>query len=96
MYVDFTARWCATCQANKRLVFHDDEVLKYFADHKVATLRADWTNRDPRITTELAAYNRSAVPFNLIWVPGKDQPVILPEILTATTVLDALKGAEKG
>jgi thiol:disulfide interchange protein DsbD len=96
VYVDFTARWCATCQANKRLVFHDDDVLKYFAEHKIATLRADWTNRDPRITAELAAYNRSAVPFNLIWVPGRDQPVVLPEILTATTVLDALKAASKG
>ena len=31
VYVDFTARWCATCQANKKLVFHSDDVLKYFA-----------------------------------------------------------------
>jgi thiol:disulfide interchange protein/DsbC/DsbD-like thiol-disulfide interchange protein len=91
VYVDFTARWCATCQTNKRLVFHDDEVLKYFADHKIATLRADWTNRDPRITAELAKYNRSAVPFNLIWLPGKPQPVVLPELLTASTVLGFLK-----
>jgi thiol:disulfide interchange protein DsbD len=96
VYVDFTARWCATCQANKRLVFHDDDVLKYFADHKIATLRADWTNRDPRITQALASYGRSAVPFNLIWVPGRDQPVILPEILTASTVLDALNTSSKG
>jgi thiol:disulfide interchange protein/DsbC/DsbD-like thiol-disulfide interchange protein len=91
VYVDFTARWCATCQTNKRLVFHNDEVLKYFADHKIATLRADWTNRDARITAELAKYNRSAVPFNLIWLPGKTQPVVLPELLTASTVLDYLK-----
>ncbi len=91
VYVDFTARWCATCQTNKRLVFHDDDVLKYFAAHKVATLRADWTNRDPLITAELAKYNRSAVPFNLIWFPDRDQPTVLPEILTASTVLNALK-----
>ncbi len=94
VYVDFTARWCATCQTNKKLVFHSDDVLKYFADHKIATLRGDWTNKDPRITAALAAYNRSAVPFNLIWVPGKDAPVILPEILTPSTVLDALKTAD--
>jgi thiol:disulfide interchange protein DsbD len=94
VYVDFTARWCATCQANKRLVFHDDDVLKYFAEHKIATLRGDWTNRDPRITEALASYGRSAVPFNLIWVPGREQPVILPEILTASTVLEALKTAQ--
>ncbi len=91
VYVDFTARWCATCQANKKLVFHSDDVLKYFADHKIATLRGDWTNKDPRITAELAAYNRSAVPFNLIWMPGRTEPVILSELLTPGTVLDALK-----
>ncbi len=91
VYVDFTARWCATCQTNKKLVFHSEEVLRYFADKKIATLRADWTNKDPRITAELAAYDRSAVPFNLIWLPGKDKPVLLPEALTPGTVLDALK-----
>jgi thiol:disulfide interchange protein DsbD len=91
VYVDFTAKWCFTCQTNKTAVFHSGDVLKYFADHNIATLRGDWTSRDPRITAELAAYNRSAVPFNVIWMPGKDQPVILPEILTPGTVLDALK-----
>jgi thiol:disulfide interchange protein/DsbC/DsbD-like thiol-disulfide interchange protein len=91
VYVDFTARWCATCQANKKLVFHDDDVLKTFAAKKIVTLRADWTNKDPRITAALAAYNRSAVPFNLIWMPGQQEPVILPEILTPGTVLAALK-----
>ena len=96
VYVDFTAKWCATCQANKKLVFHSDDVLKYFADKKVATLRADWTNKDPRITAELAAYNRSAVPFNVIWIPGKNDPVILPELLTPGIVLDALKRNESG
>ena len=91
VYVDFTARWCATCQTNKKLVFGSAAVLKLFADKKIATLRADWTNKDPRITAELAAYQRSAVPFNVIWLPGKDTPVLLPELLTPRIVLDAVK-----
>jgi thiol:disulfide interchange protein DsbD len=91
VYVDFTARWCATCQANKKLVFHSDDVLKEFAAKNIATLRADWTNQDPLITAELARYHRSAVPFNLIWFPGKDEPTLLPELLTPGIVLDALK-----
>ena len=90
VYVDFTARWCATCQANKRLVFHSDEVLRRFHDKSVATLRGDWTSRDPRITAELAHYQRSAVPFNVVWLPGRDRPVILPELLTPAIVLDAV------
>ncbi len=91
VYVDFTARWCATCQANKKLVFHSDDVLRYFAEKKIVTLRGDWTNKDARITAELGAYNRSAVPFNLIWFPGKKDPVLLPELLGPSVVLEALK-----
>jgi thiol:disulfide interchange protein/DsbC/DsbD-like thiol-disulfide interchange protein len=92
VYVDFTARWCATCQTNKKLVFHNDDVLRTFADKKIVTLRADWTNQDPAITAELAKYQRSAVPFNVIWHPGKTDPHILPELLTPGIVLDAVKG----
>ncbi len=91
VYVDFTARWCATCQANKRLVFHSEEVLKVLRERNVATLRGDWTNKDPQITAELAKYNRSAVPFNVIWFPGKTEPVALPELLTPEIVLKALR-----
>ena len=91
VYVDFTARWCFTCQTNKKVVFSSSDVLAYFASQKIATLRGDWTNKDPRITAELARYGRSAVPFNVIWVPGKPEPVILPELLTPGVVLDAFK-----
>ncbi len=90
IYVDFTARWCATCQANKKLVFHSSDVLKTFADKKIVTLRGDWTNQDPQITAELAKYQRSAVPFNVVWLPGHDAPEILPELLTPGKVLAAV------
>ncbi|HTB81052.1 MAG TPA: protein-disulfide reductase DsbD domain-containing protein [Opitutaceae bacterium] len=90
IYVDFTARWCATCQANKKLVFHDAAVLKTFHDKKIATLRADWTNADPRITAELARFGRSAVPFDLLYLPGESEPKTLPELLTPGIVLKAL------
>jgi thiol:disulfide interchange protein DsbD len=91
IYVDFTARWCATCQANKKLVFGSDEVRRVFAEKKFATLRGDWTNRDPKITAELARWNRSAVPFDLVYLPGRPEPVPLPELLTAGMVLDAVR-----
>jgi thiol:disulfide interchange protein DsbD len=94
VYVDFTARWCATCQANKGVVFHSPEILRTFKDEGIATLRGDWTNRDPQISAELARYNRDAVPFDLIWFPGKSDPVILPEILTPGIVLSALKSRD--
>ncbi len=90
VYVDFTARWCATCQANKRLVFHSADVLREFREKHIATLEGDWTNKDAQITAELAKYHRAAVPFNLIWVPGRADPILLPEILTPSAVLGAI------
>lgn len=94
VYVDFTARWCATCQSNKLAVFHDDAVLAEFARRGVVLLRGDWTNRDARITEELARWNRSAVPFNLLYAPGAaTAPVVLPELLTGGKVLAALAEA---
>ncbi len=91
IYVDFTARWCATCQANKRLVFGSTEVKRVFHERGIVTLKGDWTNHDPAITAELARFGRSAVPFNLLYKPGSAEPVALPELLTAATVLEALK-----
>ncbi|MEI6107043.1 MAG: thioredoxin family protein [Opitutae bacterium] len=93
VYVDFTARWCATCQTNKAAVFHDQAVLTELQRKNVVLLRGDWTNRDPKITAELARWNRSAVPFNLIYAPGKPDPVVLPELLTAGKVLESFAQA---
>ncbi len=91
VYIDFTARWCATCQVNKRVAFSSAAVIRAFQNNNVATLVADWTNQDPAITEALAEYGRSAVPFNIIYFPGRDEPVILPEILTPDIVLSRLK-----
>jgi thiol:disulfide interchange protein DsbD len=92
VYVDFTARWCATCQTNKKVVFSSAEVLATFADRNVVALKADWTNQDARITAELAKWNRSAIPFNLIYRADRPEPQVLPELLTPQIVLDALTG----
>ncbi len=91
IYVDFTARWCATCQTNKKLVFGSDEVRQVFADRKIVALKADWTNKDSAITEELAKWNRSAVPFNLVYLPGETEPQVLPELLTPSIVLAAFE-----
>ncbi len=93
VYVDFTARWCVTCQTNKAAVFSSNQVRQAIADREVVLLKADWTHRDPRISEELARFGRSAVPFNLVYGPGLEEPVILPEILTPGTVLEALAAA---
>ena len=93
VYVDFTARWCATCQTNKAAVFHSDAVLAELKKRDAVLLRGDWTNRDPKITAELARWNRSAVPFNLIYAPGRPDPVVLPELLSPGKVIEGFAKA---
>jgi len=89
VFVDFTAAWCVSCQANKRLVLTRAEVEQAFVQKRVTLMRADWTNRDERITQTLSAMNRSGVPVYVLHAPGK-APQLLPELLTTGIVKDAL------
>lgn len=93
IYVDFTARWCATCQVNKKVVFGNRKVTDYFHDQNIVALKADWTNADPKITEALAKWGRSAVPFNLVYPAGAGTktPIEMPELLTPKIVLDAFQ-----
>jgi thiol:disulfide interchange protein DsbD len=90
VFVDFTAAWCVTCQANKRLVLSSSAVKRAFADKRVVLMRADWTNRDAAITQELARFKRNGVPLYVLY-DGKGGASILPELLTERTVLDRLE-----
>lgn len=85
VYIDFTAKWCLTCQVNKR-VYKDAGLQKLIAEKKVVLLKADWTNEDPRITEALSALGKAAVPVNVLYLPGQDAPVILPELLSVENV----------
>ena len=64
--------------------------LQDFAARGVLLMRADWTLRDAVITEELRRLGRSGVPVYALHVPGAAAPVLLPEILSATGVREAL------
>jgi Thiol:disulfide interchange protein len=92
VYVDFTARWCATCQLNKR-VYADTELRERIVDKNVALLKADWTLYDERITSTLRSeFNKAAVPVTVLYAPGDTQGNLLPDILTVDNVSEALDG----
>ena len=92
IFVDFTADWCITCKANERFAIDTTSVRNAFAQRKVIMLRADWTNGDPAITEILKQHGRAGVPMYLVYPGGKNrEPAVLPELITAQTVLDALK-----
>ena len=90
VFVDFTAAWCVTCQVNKRLVLNRDSVQTRFRDRNIVLMVADWTNRDPEISLALDSLGRSGVPVYVMYPAGGGQPILLPELLTETLVLDAI------
>ena len=96
VFVDFTAAWCVTCQYNKRSALADPAVLADFAAQNVLLLRADWTRRDPDITQELARLGRSGVPVYALYGPGATTPTLLPELLRASALRQAIAAMQTG
>ena len=94
VYIDFTAKWCWTCQVNKR-VYPDPHLQELFKKYSIVTLKADYTNEDDAIKQAFTALGRGAVPVNALYIPGVKEPHVLPEILTVDNVSEALKKLEK-
>ncbi|MES2923460.1 MAG: protein-disulfide reductase DsbD domain-containing protein [Verrucomicrobiota bacterium] len=80
VYIDFTAQWCATCQVNKKRAY-TAEVIALMKQKGIVALKADKTSPDPKIDAKLEELGRSAIPVNVLIVPGKD-PVVTPELLS--------------
>ena len=93
VFVDVTADWCLTCKANKALVLNTDAINEAFDQQNIVLLKADWTAPDDRITAYLASFDRYGIPFNIVYGPGATDGVILPELLTQNTVLEAIEKA---
>ncbi|MFT3727576.1 MAG: protein-disulfide reductase DsbD family protein [Terricaulis sp.] len=93
VFVNFTAAWCVTCQVNELGVLRSARVMEGFRDRGVIYLEADWTNPNPDIAAALAAQGRAGVPLYLYYPPGNAAPVVLPQVLSEQTVLNAISVA---
>ena len=93
VFVDVTADWCITCQANKKLVLNRGAVAGRLSDADLVAMRADWTRPDEGIARYLASHGRYGIPFNMVYGPGAPQGITLPELLTEGAMLEALDRA---
>ncbi|MAP93591.1 MAG: cytochrome C biogenesis protein, partial [Ponticaulis sp.] len=93
VFVDFTASWCVTCQVNKRTTLQSGSVQKAFEDQDVTLLIADWTSRDKTIADELAKFGRAGVPLYLYYPKSGGDPVILPQILSPSLVIETVSSS---
>jgi thiol:disulfide interchange protein DsbD len=90
VFVNLTASWCVTCLVNERIALDTDVVRQAFAERGIVPLKGDWTNQNPEITKFLQQFGRSGVPLYLFYPSKGGEPVMLPQILTAANVLDAI------
>jgi len=97
VFVDFTADWCVTCQANKKTSIEITSVKEKLAAIGAISFLGDYTYEDAAIAVELKKYGRAGVPLVVIFpADPKAEPIVLPEILTPGIVLEALdKAASK-
>ncbi len=92
LYVDFTAAWCLTCQANKPSLY-SEKVREYFEKNGIELLVADWTSRNDETARELAKFGRAGVPLNVFYPKGGGKPVVLPALLTPEIIIDSIDKA---
>jgi thiol:disulfide interchange protein len=93
--VDFTANWCPNCKWNSKWAIETDAVANLVKSNEVTPLLADWSKPSDDIQQMLNRLRVNSIPCLAIWPAAEpDEKVIkLPDLLTETKVLDALKQA---
>ena len=90
VFVDATAAWCISCLVNEETSLKREAVRAAFAKRNIAYLVADWTNRNPEGTALLTSHGRAGPPLYLYYAENAAAPVVLPQILTESIVLEAI------
>lgn len=92
--VDFTADWCLSCKTNEKLALNTPETLERIKQHKVVTLKADWTDGSPEITQWLEAFDSVSVPLTVIFPAGDPlHPIVIRDLYAKSELLRKLDEA---
>ena len=93
VFVDVTADWCLTCKVNKSTTLSRDPIASLLEQDGIDPMRADWTRTDDAIRAYLNDHGRYGIPFNAVYGPGAPEGILLPEILLADDVIEAIERA---
>ena len=91
VFIDFSAEWCLTCKTNETAVLFQDDIYEAFMERNVELLVGDNTKKNEIIGEWLRRFGRAGVPLYVFYIPGKDDPITLPELITKEMVLNMLK-----
>ena len=94
--VDFTAKWCLTCNTVVKPALESSSVRKKLQELNAAAFIGDYTRFPDDITEELSRHGRAGVPLVLVYPADPSKPpIVLPEALTPGIILTALEQAGK-
>jgi thiol:disulfide interchange protein len=91
--VDFTAKWCPTCNTIVKPTFENAAVQRKLKEINAVPLLADYTRFPENITAELKRFKRAAVPLVLVYPRDPEQRPMVFDLITPTSILDALTRA---
>lgn len=75
--VDFTAKWCVTCNSVVGPALEKPVVQAKFKETNARVFVADYSRTPPEITEELAKYGRAGVPLVLVFPKDPQKPAIV-------------------
>jgi len=91
--VDFTARWCPTCNTIVKPSFESAAVQKKLKEINAVALLADYTHFPEGITAELKRFQRAAVPLVLIYPRNAAAPPMIYDLVRPGVILEGLDKA---
>lgn len=94
VFVDVTADWCITCQANKVGVLLQEPIYSLLQQQDIVAVKGDWTVRAPDVTEYLQSFSRYGVPFNVVYGPAAPQGIELSTLLSTEAVQSAIQQAK--
>ena len=95
VFVNMTADWCVSCKANEKTVFARDGFRSALDAANAVYMVGDYTDVDPAITAYLQRHRAVGVPLYVVYPRGGGEGHILPTLLTAGMVEDALREAAR-
>lgn len=97
--IDFTARWCATCQLNLYAAIDRPAVAELVKQNNVVPLLADWSDKGDEIAQKLRELDSNSIPLLAIYPSDPEaEPILLRDVITQGQLIEALQmaGPSKG
>lgn len=92
--IDFTARWCATCQYNLYTAIDRPAVAEVIKQNNVVPLLADWSDKGDEIAEKLRQLESNSIPLVAIYPADPDaEPILLRDVITQSQLIEALEKA---